>query len=932
MNSQTSVTPIRVLLLENDLRSGRLRAESIESEKYNNRPYSVQLAHDESQAARLIEASRFDFLLADLLLEPGTQGSLSNTITDGDVDNPANGSKVAMRLLHYHRETHRERPSDPRQLRTIIYSGADIARDADGDRVRVKILCDGAHDVISREPEEMRVVLRSLGDMCDLQEELTRLLDGTSWLSKIVQRLGCGISIIGRSWKIWYCSARNAVYTGLDPTQFHDRVCWHEYFGLSGLDMFCPECPSAIVMSRQTCGTRGRRDGTRGNEPYPFSAADRSRSDPDSMCDESCPGGLGLTSYTNCRLLPVRGTLRWVHMTASPIRSGDGERIIGAVETVLDMDEFYRAFYEREQLAGRVALKDMLAPAMAIAQWLGYGRSRVFRLSGDDKELIGLSGPQIGAGGGLEGYRCPASETIVRQLSSQGGAEDRVTDSRVDTGPGLLGREAPGQYMEFALLHPTTGSVVGVLVVDDLGTVPTRAYHENDLAKLRPVADYCARVLAVERDRQHSQSLERHAATLRFLESVCSDHLANRSAAPRKLLIEELRSVVVQHLQAVLPHEPGLVGFHVRFLFREDGCLHLFSGIGPYLRLASTTVAVDDHHSLSASAFRERKSHIVYDAVTHPPFVALRSRLLAAGSQDQELLKWCEEVRVLGCFPIVWGESVLGTLTVAAWTTDFFSTESLRFLEEVCLFIARTLGPPHQQLERDEFLENAGYAIRGPASNLADIASMIWMREEDPTRIEQMQGLYALAQYLSARADSLAFGADLASHVPPIKSTNIALGDLWQQWCAIFRGLCGYGAKSVEVDISDTTLRHSLTTTRICGDASLLTEILFNIFDNARKACRTTVWVTASCRGPMLSVSIDDDGVGISPGVYDTMWQGHHVDYEIDAPRGFGLGLKWSKRLADALGVSLTVSRQGSKGGAHFEILIPIMGVGECQT
>jgi len=213
---------IQILLVENDHDSADTRKENIElfgNEGNASYEYHVTIAETEAKAIDLIEHQRFDFLLVDFLLTGNQPGS--DVITESDVDDPANGSKVARRLLDYHRRTWQERPDDVQQLRPIVFS-AILGEGEEAERVRVKILCDGAYDFISRDPEDINTLLRSLGEMCELQEEAYRIADGKSWLGQVLQNLGCGINIIGRNWKIWYSSPRNLEYSGTRRDKFHD--------------------------------------------------------------------------------------------------------------------------------------------------------------------------------------------------------------------------------------------------------------------------------------------------------------------------------------------------------------------------------------------------------------------------------------------------------------------------------------------------------------------------------------------------------------------------------------------------------------------------------------------------------------------------------------------------------------------------------------
>jgi hypothetical protein len=902
-----------VLLLENDLRAGELRAQMLNIEQPHDERFMVDVAKDEKEAINLINKKRFEFLLVDLLLKEGSSASIQTIITDEIVDDSMNGSKVAKRLLEYHRKIHREKPTAPRRLRTVIYSGAVLPRGYEGQRLKVKLLCDGAHEVVSCAPQEMKNVLRSLTDMCELEREMKETISGQNWIGKIVKHLGCGISIIGRNWKIWYCSPRNARFSGYDLNTFHDQVCWREYHDFRGLFCPCPGCPAATVMtkSRQVYDCDGLMS---------------------LKMDVKGAGTRSLSSSENCRLLPVRdGELKWVYVIASPILSKD-KRLLGAVETVVDMNKQYEAFHSVKMLRGDTKIEDRVKPALRIVQWLGYRRVRLFNLSEDGKDVVGVA--QLGDGLRMkcfEGHRFSSSQSAI-SLSATPSAQDFI----IRSGPGfeadVFGKEHCKEYVEFVLRDMSNrnspGAPIGTLVIDDVkeaGAECNRIYEREDIERLKPVADYVANVLTAYRKMRRDQAFIRYAQSLRSLESF----LDKKPAAPVDMSVEKqaqkLQKALIGKLTTIFKKEPYCKGFHARFV-SGDGGLNVFGGFGPYSQFARP-VKLQDQSSLSARCINEKRFLLVdVKEELCPSFEEFKARTPETSNQRA----WCNNIRVLGCSPILWGNIEIGALAIQAEAPDFFSPDAKQFVKDICNIIARVLGPIQQEYDYYTFWENAAYAFRGPASILCDSIERQWLFERDQTKIEDHERRLALAKFLFIKADTFHFETGQTGEMTPERTIE-SLPALWKRWCAIFSGFIHCGRKTVNLELPNDQTISEFSNFDINSDIQLLTEIIFNVFENAWKACKKMIRIGAQIDDGHLIIRFEDDGDGIRDEAYAYMRadpisgnRRFHLTFETGAIKGSGLGWKWSKRHADMLDVRLIPFQKGTLTGATIEVRIPI--------
>jgi signal transduction histidine kinase len=95
-------------------------------------------------------------------------------------------------------------------------------------------------------------------------------------------------------------------------------------------------------------------------------------------------------------------------------------------------------------------------------------------------------------------------------------------------------------------------------------------------------------------------------------------------------------------------------------------------------------------------------------------------------------------------------------------------------------------------------------------------------------------------------------------------------------------------------------------------EAQDLDELLGNLLDNASKWARQCVLVTAVREGPMVEITIEDDGPGLSDQqAVDVMRPGHRID---ESAPGYGFGLPITRELAELYGGTVKLTRSRLSG------------------
>jgi signal transduction histidine kinase len=109
----------------------------------------------------------------------------------------------------------------------------------------------------------------------------------------------------------------------------------------------------------------------------------------------------------------------------------------------------------------------------------------------------------------------------------------------------------------------------------------------------------------------------------------------------------------------------------------------------------------------------------------------------------------------------------------------------------------------------------------------------------------------------------------------------------------------------------------------IACEAQDLDELLGNLLDNASKWARRRVVVGADRIGPMVEITIEDDGPGLSDQqAVDVMRAGHRLD---ESAPGYGFGLPITRELAELYGGAFALGRS-ELGGLRAGVTLPAAG------
>ncbi len=227
---------------------------------------------------------------------------------------------------------------------------------------------------------------------------------------------------------------------------------------------------------------------------------------------------------------------------------------------------------------------------------------------------------------------------------------------------------------------------------------------------------------------------------------------------------------------------------------------------------------------------------------------------------------------------------------------------------------------------KSRFLAYMSHEFRTPIGAIRSITRLLIDRVDGPLAPEQekqVRFVQDTATELSEMVDDL---LDLAK----VEAGRVDISPGWFELVDVFSALRGMFKPVLTNPDVTLVFDEPQGVPPLFNDDRKLSQILRNFISNALKfTTQGEVRVSArrSDDGLTVTFAVEDTGIGIAP-------EHHHAifrDYtQVDSPvqkrlRGTGLGLSLSKRLAELLGGTVTMTSELGKG-SRFSVTLPVSG------
>jgi signal transduction histidine kinase/ActR/RegA family two-component response regulator len=223
---------------------------------------------------------------------------------------------------------------------------------------------------------------------------------------------------------------------------------------------------------------------------------------------------------------------------------------------------------------------------------------------------------------------------------------------------------------------------------------------------------------------------------------------------------------------------------------------------------------------------------------------------------------------------------------------------------------------------KSEFLSRMSHELRTPLNAVLGFGQLLELDELSPSQQESVEQIIKGGRHLLELINEVLDISRIETGTLPLSPEPVLVSDLMHDTLALMRPLADHRSIHIVGDDSSTPNLHVL------ADRQRLKQVMLNLIANAIKYNREGGTVALSCEtaeSDQLRIHVSDTGPGIRPEDLGQLF----VPFErLGAERsnieGAGVGLALSRRLAEAMGGTLTVSSTYGEG-SRFTVQLPVV-------
>ena len=224
---------------------------------------------------------------------------------------------------------------------------------------------------------------------------------------------------------------------------------------------------------------------------------------------------------------------------------------------------------------------------------------------------------------------------------------------------------------------------------------------------------------------------------------------------------------------------------------------------------------------------------------------------------------------------------------------------------------------------KSRFLAYMSHEFRTPINSMRSITRLLLDRVDGPLTEEQEKQVSFIQQNATEFAEMVDDLLDLAK----VEAGRVEISPAWFEMVDLFSALRGMFKPVLTNPDVHLVFEEPHDVPKLYTDDRKLSQILRNFIANALKFTpRGEVRVIAKLEGDQhVTFSVSDTGIGIAPEFHQSIFEDFsQVQSALQKRlRGTGLGLSLSKKLAQLLGGSVSLSSEPGKGST-FTVTIPV--------
>ncbi|MEM8669235.1 MAG: ATP-binding protein [Planctomycetota bacterium] len=213
-----------------------------------------------------------------------------------------------------------------------------------------------------------------------------------------------------------------------------------------------------------------------------------------------------------------------------------------------------------------------------------------------------------------------------------------------------------------------------------------------------------------------------------------------------------------------------------------------------------------------------------------------------------------------------------------------------------------------------ELLQSVSHELRTPLSRIRFASELIRTAKTEEQRDERIVAIESATDQLDELVGELLTFARYDAQSDETPAEWVELGPLIQELVVTHQTLA---PETVQLQF-----QHEAMPEPVLSHRGALARAIGNLLGNACKYARSKVEISAEQDGESLTISVDDDGVGIDPDDRERVFEPFHRASAGSQP-GYGLGLALVRRICRRLGGDVAIA-DSQLGGARLIIRIPL--------
>jgi signal transduction histidine kinase len=219
-------------------------------------------------------------------------------------------------------------------------------------------------------------------------------------------------------------------------------------------------------------------------------------------------------------------------------------------------------------------------------------------------------------------------------------------------------------------------------------------------------------------------------------------------------------------------------------------------------------------------------------------------------------------------------------------------------------------------LAKSEFLSRMSHELRTPLNAILGFGQLLEIDDLSPEQLDSVRQILNGGRHLLDLINEVLDISRIEADRMSLSIEPVGVAQLLSETLELVRPLMD------ERGIRLLTPTEGLCDRHVQADRQRLKQIVLNLLSNAVKYNRREGSVTISCRetdGPGLRIAVGDTGHGIPPAKLERLFTPFdRLGAEDSGEEGTGLGLALAKKLAEAMGGTMGVESEVSKGSTFW--------------